>query len=253
METVAAAVGRDRELNFDFATFWAALTSFAYLQGAVITIGLAIVAHAVAILISLPMAVVLNGRPSILRSAVSAYVGFFRAVPTLLQLLFVWNALPQFFPVFREEWFTPFLAAWIALSLNESAYQVEINRAALGAIDPGQTAAGEALGLTRLHIYRYVVLPQAVRVAIPPSVNEFITLLKVTSLASVISLQELMTITQVAVSRTFQFTELYSAALIYYLVMVYGLMAIQHKVENRFSWANRSTAVMRVEADPLRH
>src|SRR5690606_17038499 len=145
--------------------YWEALFSWPFLRGALLTLGLTVAAHLTAILIALPLAVVLNGPPSVLRKLITAYVGFFRAVPTLLQLLFVWNALPQIFPIFREEWFTPFLAAWIALSLNESAYQVEINRSALSAVDGGQMAAGQAIGLKKSHIYRYIMLPQALRVA----------------------------------------------------------------------------------------
>ncbi len=122
-------------MNFDLSTFLDALFSWPFLRGALLTLGLTVAAHMAAILIAVPLAVVLNGPPSALRKLITAYVGFFRAVPTLLQLLFVWNALPQIFPIFREEWFTPFLAAWIALSLNESAYQVEINRAALSSVD----------------------------------------------------------------------------------------------------------------------
>ena len=230
-------------MSFDVTVFWGALTSWAFFEGALVTLALAVAAHATAIVMSVPLAVVLNERQSLFRRVVTAYVGFFRAVPTLLQLLFVWNALPQFFPIFRETWFTPFLAAWVALSVNESAYQVEINRSALQSIDSGQVAAGEALGLTRFQIYRYVLIPQAIRVAVPPTSNEFITLLKITSLASVISLQELMTTTQIAVARSFQFTEHYSAALIYYLVMVYTLMGLQNRVERNFGWATRTAAV----------
>src|SRR5438093_9592676 len=108
-------------MNFDVAVFWKALTSWAFFEGALVTLSLAVVSHATAILISVPLAVILNEPQSGLRRLVNAYVGLFRAVPTLLQLLFVWNALPQFFPIFRESWFTPFLAAWLALSINESA------------------------------------------------------------------------------------------------------------------------------------
>lgn len=234
-------------MNFDASAFWEALGSWPFLRGALLTLGLTIATHATAILIAVPLAVVLNGPPSALRKLVTAYVGFFRAVPTLLQLLFVWNALPQFFPVFREDWFTPFFAAWIALSLNESAYQVEINRAALSSVDVGQMAAGQAIGLKKAHIYRYVMLPQALRVALPPTMNEFITLLKLTSLASVISLQELLAVTQISVARTFQFSEFYSVALIYYLAMVYTLMGLQKLVERRFRWASRTEAAALAE------
>lgn len=229
-------------MEFDGSVFWAALLSYDFARGAVITVTLAFVAHALAIVISVPMAVTLVSGGALRQRFIGAYIGLFRAIPTLLLLLFVWNAIPQFFPIFRHAWFTPFLAAWIALALNEAAYQVEINRAALLAVDPGQTAAGQALGLKPADVRRYVVFPQAFRIALAPTVNEFITLLKITSLASVISLQELMTVTQINVARSFQFTEHYTAALVYYLAMVYGLMFIQKRIERRFAWADRSTA-----------
>ena len=226
-------------MQFDTSVFWSALTSWAFFQGAVITLCLAVISHATAIAISLPMALIVDGNNRVAKALVSVYVGVFRAIPTLLLLLFVWNALPQIFPIFREPWFNPFLAAWLALALNEAAYQVEINRSALQSVDRGQGAAGAALGLTGRDIFRFVIFPQAARIAIPPTVNEFITLLKITSLASVISLQELMTVTQITVARTFQFGEHYSAALVYYLAMVFGLMLIQKRVERRFAWADR--------------
>jgi polar amino acid transport system substrate-binding protein len=159
-----------------------------------------------------------------------------------LQLLFIWNALPQFFPIFREQWFTPFLATLVALSINESAYQVEINRSALSAVDGGQELAADALGMSRRQVYRYVIFPQALRIALPPTINDFISLLKTTSLASVISLQELLAITQVQVARTFEFTEYYAAALVYYLAMVFFFLFLQKRVERRFSWADRKKA-----------
>jgi ABC-type amino acid transport system permease subunit len=76
----------------------------------------------------------------------------------LLQLLFVWNALPQLWPVFSESWFTPFLAAFITLALNEAAYMSEIVRAGLMSVDPGQELAGRALGMSRPTILRRVIL-----------------------------------------------------------------------------------------------
>ena len=236
-------------MAFDVDVFWSALVSTSFLKGAGVTIALAVLSHLTAIAISLPMAVALSSPGHWLNPILTAYVGFFRAVPSLLQLLFIWNALPQLFPIFREDWFTPFLAAWIALSINESAYQVEINRSALSAVDPGQKAAGQALGVTPLNIYRYIILPQALRVALPPTMNEFITLLKLTSLATIISLQELMTVTQINVARTFQFVEYYSAALIYYLTMVFFFMWLQKRVERRFAWADRHAAVKAVRVD----
>ncbi|NAZ35723.1 amino acid ABC transporter permease [Rubellimicrobium sp. CFH 75288] len=232
-------------MGFDTAVFWGALTSAAFARGAALTLALAALAHAAAIVIAIPLAILLRRPGRRWRWPVVAYVGLFRAIPTLLLLLIVWNALPQVLPALREPWFTPFLAAFVALALNEAAYQVEINRAALAAVDEGQIAAGDALGLKRWQTFRLIVLPQAVRTALPPTVNEFITLLKLTSLASVISLQELMTVTQITVARTFQFAEHYAAALVYYLVMVFGLMALQARIERRFAWSARAPAASR--------
>ena len=169
------------------------------------------------------------------------YIWLFRGAPTLLQLLFVWNALPQLLPVFRQHWFTPFLAAWVALSLNEAAYQAEISRAALASVPREQRDAGFALGLSRAQCFRLVLLPQAIRVAIPPTANEFITLLKVTSLASVISLQELLAVTTREISVTFRFTELYTVALIYYLAIVSALMVGQSRLEHHFGAGQATT------------
>ncbi|MFT8794413.1 MAG: ABC transporter substrate-binding protein/permease [Acetobacter orientalis] len=229
--------------GFNWQSFFSALFSAAFLKGAALTLGVALLSHFIAILISIPMAVALNShKNSALKWVLKAYVSIFRGAPTLLQLLFIWNALPQFFPIFREQWFTPFLATLVALSINESAYQVEINRAALSAVDGGQELAADALGMKRKQVYRYVIFPQALRIALPPTINEFISLLKTTSLASVISLQELLAITQVQVARTFEFTEYYAAALVYYLAMVFFFLFLQKRVERRFSWADRKKA-----------
>ncbi|GAB6966748.1 hypothetical protein JCM25156A_07850 [Komagataeibacter kakiaceti JCM 25156] len=228
--------------GFRWATFLSALGSSAFLRGALITLSVAILSHLTAIIISVPMAITLNGPDSIIRQALRVYVSVFRGAPTLLQLLFIWNALPQFFPIFREEWFTPFLATWLSLSINESAYQVEINRAALSAVDRGQEQAADALGMNRRQVYFHVIFPQALRIALPPTINEFINLLKTTSLASVISLQELLSVTQIQVARTFEFTEYYAAALIYYLAMVFFFLFVQKRVERRFAWADRHKA-----------
>lgn len=228
---------------FNWGAFFSALTSMAFLRGAFITLAVALLSHAIAIVISIPMAITLNGRGnSLLKAVLKTYVSVFRGAPTLLQLLFIWNALPQFFPIFREQWFTPFLATLVALSINESAYQVEINRSALSAVDSGQELAADALGMSRRQVYRYVIFPQALRIALPPTINDFISLLKTTSLASVISLQELLAITQVQVARTFEFTEYYAAALVYYLAMVFFFLFLQKRVERRFSWADRKKA-----------
>jgi His/Glu/Gln/Arg/opine family amino acid ABC transporter permease subunit len=226
-------------MSFDPAVFVAALTSQGFRDGAVIAIALTVVSQLMAVLIGLVLAVMRGSGWRFLRTASWTYIWIFRAIPTLVQLLFVWNALPQLFPALREEWFSPFLAAWIALSINEGAYMAEIVRSGLLAVDEGQQLAARALGMTPWSVFRRVTLPQVVRVIIPPTANEFITMLKITSLASAISLQELLTVTQTQISITFRFAEFYAAAAIYYLVIVSVFMAFQAWLERRFLWTSQ--------------
>jgi len=108
------------------------------------------------------------------------------------------------------------------------------------AVDDGQQLAARALGMTPTSVFRRVVLPQVIRVIIPPTANEFITMLKITSLASAISLRELLTFTQQEISITFRFAEFYAAAAIYYLVIVSVFMALQAVLERRFLWTSQS-------------
>jgi ABC-type amino acid transport system permease subunit len=140
--------------------------------------------------------------------------------------------------VFAESWFTPFMAAAIALALNEAAYMAEIIRSGLLSVDPGQELAGRALGMTRRRILWRIVIPQAVRIVIPPMGNEFITLLKLTSLASVISVTELLTAAQDFYSSFASYKEPFTAAALYYLFIVSILMFIQSRLEKRFTFSS---------------
>ena len=228
-------------MNFNSSTFFDALTSPTFIQGAEITIALTVVAMVFGLALGLVIALLRTHPWGWLRWSAWAYIWIFRAIPTLLQLFFVWNALPQLFPVLRGEWFSPFLAAAVALSFNEAAYAAEILRAGLLSVDEGQRLAARALGLSPAKVFSKVVAPQLIRVAIPPLANDFITMLKITSLASVISLQELLARTQSAVSVTFQFAEYYAAAAVYYLVIVSVLMLVQSRIERRFEWTSQRT------------
>jgi polar amino acid transport system permease protein len=226
-------------MEFSWQIFFDALTSEAFINGAALTIGLAAASQAAAIVIGLVIALLRASPIAPLRWLASTYVWLFRAIPTLLQLVFVWNALPQLIPSLQDPWFTPFMAAFLALALNEAAYMAEIIRAGLSSVDKGQVLAGKTLGLTGSQVFRLIVMPQTIRVIIPPTGNEFITLLKLTSLASVISLRELMTITNQTVAVNFRFAELYTAATVWYLVIVSIFMVLQGRLERRYQWTSR--------------
>ncbi len=224
--------------SFDAHLFWQALSSGPYWRGALTALELTLATLPTAIVIAFFVALgALSNRRS-LRSVAWIYNWLFRATPTLLQLYFIWYALPTLWHGFAQTWFTPFMAAWIALSLNEAAYVSEVIRAALMSVDPGQELAGRALGISRRRILRRIVVPQATRIAIPPLGNEFITLLKLTSLASIISVHELLTAATQLTAAKFIYNEPLLAALVYYLGIVSVLMVLQSRLERRFTWTS---------------
>jgi polar amino acid transport system permease protein len=225
-------------LAFSGHIFWQALSSRPYWRGALLALALTIVSMSAAIVLGFFLALGRASRFSAVRGFVFFYNWLFRATPTLLQLLFVWDALPAVWGVFRETWFSPFLAAFITLSLNEAAYMSEIVRAGLMSVDPGQELAGRALGMRRPQILRKVIIPQAVRIVIPPTGNEFITLLKLTSLASVISVSELLTAAENRGSVDFNYPEDLGGAALYYLAIVSILMLMQSRLERRFTFTS---------------
>ena len=135
--------------SFDTHLFWEALSSGPYWRGALLALGLTVAALAIAIVIGFLLALGRSSPLRAVRTLVFLYNWIFRATPTLLQLLFVWDALPLLWGVFAKGWFTPFLAALVTLALNEAAYMSEIIRAGLLSVDPGQELAGRALGISR--------------------------------------------------------------------------------------------------------
>lgn len=224
--------------GFSTHLFWEALSSGPFWRGALLAIELTLVSFAASIVIGFFLALGRASRRRTVRGGVFFYTWIFRATPTLLQLLFVWDALPEIWHGFAGGWFTAFMAASIALSLNEAAYMAEIIRSGLLSVDPGQELAGRALGMSRRRILRRIVVPQAIRIVIPPMGNEFITLLKLTSLASVISVTELLTAAQDFYSTTYSYQEAFAAAALYYLFIVSILMWLQSRLEKRYTFTS---------------
>ncbi|MER6003638.1 amino acid ABC transporter permease [Nonomuraea angiospora] len=208
------------------------LTALAMLAGAVLGTALAIMR--------------LSDNP-LLRWVAAAYVWLFRGTPILVQLLF-WFFLgavmprislgvpfgPEFFSAPVNALITPFTAAILGLGLNEAAYMAEIVRAGIGSVDHGQREAAEALGMRPALVYRRVILPQAARVIVPPTANETISMLKLTSLVLVIGLPDLLTSAQLIYGRNFQQIPLLIVASLWYLVLTTLLTLAQSRLERRF-------------------
>lgn len=221
-------------MTFDPGLFLAALTATAMIKGAAVALLLSVLVFFLSFFGCLPLALCLNSEKRGRNAAAQVYVWIFRAAPLILVLLLVWNGAPQVIPaLLKVSWFNPFVAAAISFTLVTVAYMAEIMKGALRAIGTGQGEAASALGLTRLQTFRLVILPQALRIALPPLVNEFINLLKVTSLAYVISLREIMAVVNDAIAASFRFVEWYCAALVYYLVIVSLFMLVQSFVQKR--------------------
>ncbi|MGW3964575.1 amino acid ABC transporter permease [Amycolatopsis sp. NPDC005003] len=187
------------------------------------------------------------------RWVATLWVGLFRGIPPLVQLIFWFNLaylLPKlslgipFGPVFGT-WdantvITPLTAAVIGLSLVESAYLAEIFRAGVSSVDPGQRDAARAMGYPPGQTLLRIVLPQAMRVIIPPAGSQFINVLKGTALVSVIAMSDLLHSVQVIYNRTYEIVPMLLVACFWYLVVVTALTAGQRRLERRFSRGHRS-------------
>lgn len=171
------------------------------------------------------------------------YIWFFRGVPLLVQLLFWFNlaalfpqiGIPGVLELNANEVISPFMAAFLALALHEGAYMAEIVRSGILSIDRGQSEAAGALGFTPQKIMASVVLPQAMRVIIPPTGNQVISMLKTTSLVSVIAINDLLYSSQIIYSANYQVIPLLLVACVWYLLLVTVLTLIQSRIERHFS------------------
>ncbi|MEE9247149.1 MAG: amino acid ABC transporter permease [Dehalococcoidia bacterium] len=169
------------------------------------------------------------------------YIWFFRGTPLLVQLLFGFAGLPQIWGFARE--LSAFQVAIFVLSLNQGAYMAEIVRAGIEAIEEGQMDAAKSLGMPYLKAMRRVILPQAFRVIIPPMGNQFISLLKDSSLASVITVTELMRASRIIYASNFRTMELLTVAAIWYLVITTVFSLIQAEVEARMAAGRREERI----------
>jgi len=184
-----------------------------------------------------------------LRVACSAYIWLFRSLPLLVLLIFVYN-LPQVFPTSSVVLADPFWAGLIALSISEAAYIAEIHRGGLLSIGRGQFEAGRALGLRYLGLQRLVVVPQAFRVALPSLVNEYITIVKLTSLVSVISLAEILLVGERLYTQNFKVLETMLAVSFYYVLIVTVVGYALKLLEQRLDVARREPAAFN-PAEPV--
>ena len=217
---------------FRWDVVWQFLFSGFFLQAAWTTLWLSVVAQFCGVVFGLFIALMRMSRFPLLSGPASAYIWFFRGSPLLVQVLLLWVALPKLAPRLL---LPDFAVVLVAFSLNEGAYMAEIIRAGITSIDPGQTEAAKSLGMRYALAMRRIVLPQAARVIVPPLGNEFNNMLKNTSIASVIGLQELTGTAEIFGAPTFTIFELLIVATFYYLFFTTVWGYIQNWIENRLN------------------
>jgi polar amino acid transport system permease protein len=216
------------------------LTSEAFLRGAGITLLLTVVSMVLGIVGGFLLAVLKQSRLGPARWLAHGYIWLFRGTPVLLQLIFVFAALPQ-----MGIRFSPIVCAIIALALNEAAYMAEIVRSGVQSVAQGQRTAARMLGMRDWQIMRYVILPQAARVALPPTGNQFIGMLKTSALASVVAVQDLLLVAQRNAAASFDYVATLVAAAIYYLVLTTLFTFLLDRVERRLDPRGRAVAAAR--------
>jgi polar amino acid transport system permease protein len=230
----AFAVG---QIEWDYVAEF--LTVPAILTGLVNTIVMAILAMLLGITLGVVFAVMRLSANPVLSNTAIGYIWFFRAVPALLQLL-LWFNLALVFPTLgipglvsfkTVDVMTPFVAALLGLGIQQGAFTAEVVRAGLLSVDNGQYEAAQTLGMTRLQLLRRIIMPQAMRVIVPPIGNEFIGMVKLTSLASVIQFAEILHSAQNIYYANSRVIELLIVAAIWYLVVVTVLSLIQGRIE----------------------
>ena len=255
---IRSAVTNDR---FEWNVVGDYLFDSRILDGLRITLELTVLAMLIGIVLGVILALMRLSANPLLSTASWVYIWFFRGTPVLVQILFFYNIAavyptidlgiplgPSFVHLNATNLITPFFAAMLALGLNEGAYMSEIVRAGIISVDQGQFDAAKAVGMTQGQTMRRVVLPQAMRVIIPPTGNETISMLKYTSLASVIAVHDLLYSAQLIYAVNYKTIQLLIVASIWYLVCTTVLSIGQYYIERHYGRGGPGA-----ESEPLLH
>ena len=200
------------------------------LIGAGVTIQITVLSTAIGFVIGLVVGVARISNLRVLRMLAEVYVEFFRGTPLLVQIFLFYFALP----VITGQRIDPFIAAISACGINSGAYVAEIFRAGIQSVDDGQMEAGRSLGMTWLQTMRYIIVPQAFKRVIPPLGNEFIAMLKDSSLVSVIGFEELTRRGQLIIAKTYGSFEIWMSVAVIYLVMTLTISRFVAYLERRY-------------------
>lgn len=224
-------------MHFDSSYFLGLLFSTKFFTPILLVLWITILSLVIGVFIGIVGGIVLTSPVPKLQPLVRGYVTFLRGVPLLVQVVFWYNALPA-----MTSGSVNLPALWagvLALGINEGAYMTEVVRSGINSVDRGQREASQALGLNYFTMMRKVILPQAVRIALAPTGNQVINLIKNTSLLFTIAIPEIFGTATNIFSANFKYFEVLTVVAIWYSVLAVGYTMLQRIIERRFSRGNR--------------
>ena len=237
-----------RNPNFEWHVVGQWFTEGTVVKGLGVTLGLTVVSMLLGVFIGLMLAIARLSQSQLLRRLSGLYIWFFRGTPLLVQLLFWYNMStlfprvvlgipfgPEYMSWNTNDLITPLTAAIAGLALNEAAYMAEIIRAGLLSVDNGQGETAQAFGMSRGRALRRIIIPQAMRSIIPPTGNQLISMIKATSLVSVIAMGDLLYSVQTIYNRTFEVVPMLMVAVIWYLLITSILNVGQSAIERYYA------------------
>ncbi|MBY3045594.1 amino acid ABC transporter permease [Rhizobium leguminosarum] len=234
------------------------------INGLYVSLGLTVVAMAIGIVLGLGLAIARLSNDRLARSLASLFIWFFRGTPLLVQLIF-WYNLSTLFPELSitipfgptlASWetnsvITPMTAAIVGLALNEAAYMAEIIRGGLLSVDRGQFETAEAFGMTKARALWRIIIPQAMRSIVPPTGNQLISMIKATSLVSVIAMADLLYSVQSIYNRTFEIVPMLLVAVLWYLLITSILNLGQSYIEAYYGRSERRNNTAAAKSETL--
>lgn len=217
--------------TWDFGILWSVRDVF--FHGLLITCLLTLLSTVIGVVLGLLFASLRLSRFRATRYLAVAYIEFFRTTPALVQLVWIYYSLP----IFTGLQFSNFTSVGIGLGLHSGAYFAEIFRAGIQSIDQGQTHAARSLGMSHGQSMRRIILPQAVQRMIPPLINEFVTIAKLTTLASMLAVNEIMHEANNLIVTYFRPLEIYTFLAVIFFIVLFPVTMCAQWLEQR--WANR--------------
>lgn len=216
-------------MDFNWQYIWELFPILA--KGVGVTIQISAIAAFFSLLNGLIIALISYYRIKILYPIARVYVFIIRGTPVVAQLYFFYFGLAIYSVFVRQ--MPPLVATAIVMSLNTSAFMSESMRAALMSVDNGQKEAAYSLGMTNFQLTHRIVIPQAVRIALPPLFNDIINLVKMSSLAFMLGVPDIMGVAKTEGARTYRYFEIYAVAMVIYLIIIAALNLIQKAIENK--------------------